>query len=267
MKNSIETELDNLRKEVWSLIKNKIASIESALDNIDPETLANLNTALEEFSNVSSQVDSLSTSVNTLSKDYDTLNSSVTQQTNNINSINSTLSSNNQSIENLKTLVNSNSENISSLSSNKVDKIEGKTLSSNDFTAAEKTKLHGIEAGANKYVLPSEVVKDANYKHTDNNYTNAEKTKLQGIEAGANKYVLPNNVAMKDQIPTLLSQLSADETHQTVSTSEKQTWNNKVSSSDLATVAKTGSYLDLSNRPNFTMVYSNGALDITIEEV
>lgn len=38
---------------------------------------------------------------------------------------------------------------------NKVDKVSGKGLSTNDYTTAEKTKLSGIETGANKYVLPS----------------------------------------------------------------------------------------------------------------
>lgn len=37
----------------------------------------------------------------------------------------------------------------------KVDKVSGKGLSTNDYTTTEKTKLSGIEAGANKYVLPS----------------------------------------------------------------------------------------------------------------
>ena len=37
----------------------------------------------------------------------------------------------------------------------KVDKVEGKTLSTNDYTDIEKTKLAGIEEGANKYTLPS----------------------------------------------------------------------------------------------------------------
>lgn len=37
----------------------------------------------------------------------------------------------------------------------KVDKVEGKELSSNDFTDAYKTKLDGIAAQANKYVLPT----------------------------------------------------------------------------------------------------------------
>ena len=33
--------------------------------------------------------------------------------------------------------------------------------------------------------VPTDLVHDANYVHTDNNYTTAEKTKLEGIEAGA----------------------------------------------------------------------------------
>lgn len=36
-----------------------------------------------------------------------------------------------------------------------LDKVEGKELSSNDFTDAYKTKLDGIAAQANKYVLPT----------------------------------------------------------------------------------------------------------------
>ena len=36
----------------------------------------------------------------------------------------------------------------------KVDKVEGKGLSTNDFTTAEKNKLAGIAAGANAYSLP-----------------------------------------------------------------------------------------------------------------
>lgn len=38
---------------------------------------------------------------------------------------------------------------------NKVDKAIGKDLSTNDFTAAYKSKLDGIAAGANKYSLPT----------------------------------------------------------------------------------------------------------------
>lgn len=37
----------------------------------------------------------------------------------------------------------------------KVDKVEGKGLSTNDFTTAEKNKLAGIAAGANNYSHPT----------------------------------------------------------------------------------------------------------------
>lgn len=36
----------------------------------------------------------------------------------------------------------------------KVDKVVGKQLSTNDYTSAEKTKLAGVETGANRYTLP-----------------------------------------------------------------------------------------------------------------
>lgn len=50
---------------------------------------------------------------------------------------------------------NDQSARIAALESGKVDKVEGKELSSNDFTDAYKTKLGGIAAQANKYVLPT----------------------------------------------------------------------------------------------------------------
>ena len=50
----------------------------------------------------------------------------------------------------------------------KVDKVEGKGLSTNDYTTAEKNKLSGIEEQANKYVLP-----------------NATESTLGGVKIGA----------------------------------------------------------------------------------
>jgi hypothetical protein len=55
----------------------------------------------------------------------------------------------------------------------------------NNYTDAEKTKLGGIDTGAQKNA--ANTVTDANYTHTDNNYTTSEKTKLGGIEEGAEK--------------------------------------------------------------------------------
>lgn len=102
----------------------------------------------------------------------------------------------------------------------KVDKVDGKGLSSNDYTSTEKTKLSGVAAGAQVNVLEgiqkngttvpltnkianisvptktsditndSNFAVDANYVHTDNNYTTTEKNKLGGISAGAQVNVI-----------------------------------------------------------------------------
>lgn len=72
----------------------------------------------------------------------------------------------------------------------------------NNFTDSDKSKLDGIEAGAEVNVQsdwnqtdntkddyiknkPNNLVQDASYVHTDNNFTNADKNKLDGIAAGA----------------------------------------------------------------------------------
>lgn len=45
--------------------------------------------------------------------------------------------------------------NVENALNEKVDKVEGKGLSTNDFTTTEKNKLGGIEPGANKYTHPA----------------------------------------------------------------------------------------------------------------
>ena len=73
----------------------------------------------------------------------------------------------------------------------------GKGLSTNDYTTAEKEKLAGIEAGADKTPdlsgfatkteLNGKVDKVSGKGLSTNDYTTAEKNKLSGIEAGAQK--------------------------------------------------------------------------------
>lgn len=86
----------------------------------------------------------------------------------------------------------------------------------NNYTAAEKEKLGGIESGAEVNVQsdwtesdgnsdayirnkPENLVQDADYVHTDNNYTTAEKEKLAGIEDGAEVNVI--ETVKVDDIP------------------------------------------------------------------
>lgn len=90
--------------------------------------------------------------------------------------------------KNLTTKVNVNGVEVSSvenaineLNTQKVNVETGKGLSTEDYTTNEKQKLEGIEENANNYVLPSDVVQDANYVHTDNNFTNNDKSKLNNL--------------------------------------------------------------------------------------
>ena len=75
--------------------------------------------------------------------------------------------------------------------------------------------------------IPANLVQDANYVHTDNNYTNADKTKLSGIEAQANKTTIDATLthsgqaadakATGDAISALNAQVIASMPHDTAS--------------------------------------------------
>ena len=82
---------------------------------------------------------------------------------------------------------------------NKVDKVTGKGLSTEDYTTAEKNKLAGIEDGAEANVQsdwsqsnssaddfiknkPANLVQDSSYVHTDNNFNNDYKSKIETNE-------------------------------------------------------------------------------------
>lgn len=65
---------------------------------------------------------------------------------------------------------------------NKVDKITGKSLSTNDYTTAEKTKLAGIEEGATKYTHPTG---DGNLHVPATGTSNSGKVLKAGSTAGS----------------------------------------------------------------------------------
>lgn len=72
---------------------------------------------------------------------------------------------------------------------NKVDKVEGKGLSTEDYTTEEKTKLAGVAANANNYVHPSTheasvIAEDSTHRFV----TDAEKTTWNN-KLGANSTI------------------------------------------------------------------------------
>lgn len=104
---------------------------------------------------------------------------------------------------------------IDNLLQNKVDKVTGKGLSTNDYTTTEKNKLAGIESGATAILIDSflseegqaadaKAVGDALAQKVSsvsgkglstNDYTTAEKDKLAGIATGANKTIVDSSMS------------------------------------------------------------------------
>lgn len=82
---------------------------------------------------------------------------------------------------------NDQSAKIAALESGKVDKVEGKGLSSNNFTNAYKTKLDGIAAQANKTIV-------------DNSLTSTSTTNALAAAQGK---------ALKDLIDALTARVAA----------------------------------------------------------
>lgn len=95
-----------------------------------------------------------------------------------------------------------------SLLDGKVDKVSGKGLSTEDFTSEEKTKLTGIEAGAqvNPDLTPyatsesvnrglsAKVDKVSGKGLSSNDYTDAEKEKLSGLDGGSSLVTAPYTI-------------------------------------------------------------------------
>ena len=136
--------------------------------------------------------------------------------------------------------------------SNKVDKVVGKGLSTNDFTTLDKDKLAGIETNANFYVHPAQhpasiIVEDASRRFV----TDLEKTKLENVPTNISD-VLNNKVdkvvgmglstndyttTEKDKLASLVNYIHPithapsiivqDATNRFVTDAEKLTWNNK----------------------------------------
>lgn len=107
----------------------------------------------------------------------------------------------------------------------------------------------------------SSLVVDASYVHTDNNFTTAEKTKLSGIATGAEANVQSDwsitdtasdaFIKNKPTIPTVPTNVSAftnDAGYQTAANVQTAIAG-KANTADLATVATSGSYNDLTNKP------------------
>jgi len=114
--------------------------------------------------------------------------------------------------------------------SNKVDKITGKQLSTEDFTTIEKSKLGSLE----NYTLPvatdlilGGVKQGSNITiAVDGTITANAQPQVQADWSTSDNIDI-SFIKNKPTIPTKLSDLSEDTTHRVVTDTEKSTWNGK----------------------------------------
>ena len=169
----LETDVTELQGTV-SDVEGSISTLQTNLNNkVDKVQGKGLST--NDFTNAyKTKLDGLN------NYDDTTVKQDITELQTDVNALETTVGNHTKSIETNATDITTLKGNVQTLQTNlgnKVDKVTGKGLSTNDYTTTEKNKLAGIEANANNYTLPK-----------------ASGTVLGGIKIGNNLKIDENGV-------------------------------------------------------------------------
>lgn len=185
--------------EKWVLVNDKATE---AIKDLQSDLTNEINRATAAEQTINDRIEALIGDapeiLNTLPELIDEIASKATQES--VDTLNSTVST------------------LSTTVANKVDKVDGKQLSTEDYTTAEKEKLAGLsnyddttiteDIAALETAMVNKVDKDGSKVLSDNNYTTEEKTKL----AGLSNYV---DTEVRELITALTTRVSTLETNYT----------------------------------------------------
>ena len=169
----LETDVTELQGTV-SDVEGSVSTLQTNLNNkVDKVQGKGLST--NDFTNAyKTKLDGLN------NYDDTTVKQDITELQTDVSALETTVGNHTKSIETNTTNITTLKGNVQTLQTNlgnKVDKVTGKGLSTNDYTTIEKNKLAGIEANANNYTLPK-----------------ASGTVLGGIKIGNNLNIDENGV-------------------------------------------------------------------------
>lgn len=169
----LETDVTELQGTV-SDVEGSVSTLQTNLNNkVDKVQGKGLST--NDFTNeYKTKLDGLN------NYDDTTVTENIAELQSDVSSLQTTVGNHTKSIETNTTDITTLKGNVQTLQTNlgnKVDKVTGKGLSTEDYTTAEKNKLAGIEANANNYTLPK-----------------ASGTVLGGIKIGNNLNIDENGV-------------------------------------------------------------------------
>lgn len=157
---------------VESGLASRIATMEAFFKEADIDASKDFIDTLKE---IQSYIASDKTGATNMTASINANKTAIETEKSRAESAESTLQSNlNTEATTARAAEKANADAISTLTTNynteivkKVDKVDGKGLSSNDYTDAEKIKLNGIATGANKYVHPTHTAHESGvYKIT-----------------------------------------------------------------------------------------------------
>ena len=161
----------------------------------------------------------------------------------------------------------------------KVDAVSGKGLSTEDYTSAEKTKLSGIEAEANKTVVDT-VLSSSSTNPVQNKAVNtalsgkaptshASSATTYGVGTSSNyghvkviNGLTQSSHADGTALSAYQGKVLNDAINGKANSSHEHTVSNITDFPTLATVATSGNYNDLSNKPDLSQA---GAVSLTKE--
>ena len=184
---TLDTTVDGLNTKVEGL-ETDVTELQGTVSDVE-ETVGTLQTNLN---NKVDKVQGKGLSTNDFTNQYKTkldglnnyddttVKQDITELQTDVNALETTVGNHTKSIETNTTDITTLKGNVQTLQTNlgnKVDKVTGKGLSTEDYTTTEKNKLAGIEANANNYTLPK-----------------ASGTVLGGIKIGNNLNIDENGV-------------------------------------------------------------------------
>lgn len=184
---TLDTTVDELNTTVEGL-ETDVTELQGTVSDVE-ETVGTLQTNLN---NKVDKVQGKGLSTNDFTNEYKTkldglnnyndtiIKQDITELQTDVGALERTVGNHTESIETNTTEITTLKGNVQTLQTNlgnKVDKVTGKGLSTNDYTTTEKNKLAGIEANANNYTLPK-----------------ASGTVLGGIKIGNNLNIDENGV-------------------------------------------------------------------------
>lgn len=214
------------------------------LEEIPDENKVNADDMNEIKTVVNNNADELDTAkenIENLQGGQGTSNAEITSLKNRVSTLESDNKTNKSDIKELQEDNETNKTNITNLQNDKVDKVEGKDLSTNDFTTELKTKLEGLE-NYNDTEIKADIEELANELEekvdkvegkglSTNDFDNTYKEKLEGLSNYDDEEVKADITKLDEKVSTLEEDNTTNKTN--IETLQEDNAQNKADISDL----------------------------------